>query len=109
MIRKFTQCKNTKERMALLTETGVAGWTEGELNTIMKIFGMQIPEGTTKEDKWELIMMSLESKEAAAEAALGYKVFADVQEVMGFAEEELAHLSDLGAYIKVCGENVAQA
>ena len=109
MIRRFTMCKNTKERMELLKDTGLAGWTEGELNTIMEIFGMKIPEGATKEDKWELIMMSLASKEAAAKEALGHKVFADVEEVMEFAEEELAHLSDLGAYIKVCGENIAQA
>lgn len=92
----------------MLVNTGMADWAEGELNTVMEIFGMKIPEGASKEDKWELIMMSLESKEAADVEALGHKVFADAQEVKEFAEEELKHLSDLGAYIKVCGQNIAQ-
>lgn len=108
MIRRFIQCKNTKERMEMLVNTGIADWTEGELNTIMEIFGMKVPEGASKEDKWELIILSLTSKEAAATEALGHKVFADAKEVKKFADEELAHLSDLGAYIKVCGENLAQ-
>ena len=65
MIRKFVQCKNTKERMEMLAATGIKDWAEGELNTVMEIFGMNIPEGATKEDKWDLIMMSLKTKEAA--------------------------------------------
>lgn len=109
MIRKFIQCKNTKERLEMLTASGIQDWTEGELNTVMEIFGLKIPEGATKEDKWELIMLSLASKEAAAVEALCGKVFEDVQEVKEFAEEELERLSDLGAYLKVCGENIAQA
>lgn len=108
MIRKFVQCKNTKERMEMLAATGIKDWAEGELNTIMEIFGMKIPEGATKEDKWELIMMSLASKDAADAEALGRKVFADANEVKEFAENELEHLSDLSAYIKVCGEDLAQ-
>ena len=109
MIRKFIQCKNTKERMELLTTTSIADWTENNLNTVMEIFGMKIPEGATKEDKWELIMMSLKTKEAADIAELGRKVFADVKdEVKEFAEEELEKLSDLTAYVKVCGEDIAQ-
>jgi len=109
MIRKFIQCKNTKERMEMLATTGIADWAEGELNTVMEIFGMKIPEGATKEDKWELIMMSLKTKEAADVAALGRKVFADEKdEVKEFAEEELKNLSDLAAYVKVCGENLAE-
>ncbi len=107
MIRKFIQCKNTKERLELMEGSGIQVWTEGELNTVMEIFGMKVPEGAAKEDKWELIIMSLASKEAAAVEALGHKVFADAQEVKEFEEEELQNLSDLGAYIKVCGENVA--
>ena len=110
MIRKFIQCKNTKERMELLAATNIADWTDSNLNTIMEIFGLKIPEGATKEDKWELIMMSLKTKEAADIAALGRKVFADAKdEVKEFAEEELEHLSDLTAYVKVCGENVAES
>ena len=109
MIRKFIQCKNTKERMEMLAGTGIADWAEGELNTVMEIFGMNIPEGATKEDKWELIMMSLKTKEAADIAELGRKVFADAKdEVKEYAEEELEHLSDLAAYVKVCGENIAE-
>ncbi len=108
MIRKFIQCKNTKERMEMLSSTGIGDWTEGELNTVMDIFGMEIPEGATKEDKWELIMMSLKTKEAAAIAELGRKVFADVKEEMEYAEEELENMSDLAAYVKVCGEDLAQ-
>ena len=77
MIRKFVQCKNTKERMALFTETNVNDWAESNLNTVMEILGMDIPEGATKEDKWELIIMSLKTKEAADIAALGHKLFHD--------------------------------
>ena len=80
MIRKFIQCKNTKERMELLAATNIADWTDSNLNTVMEIFGMKIPEGATKEDKWELIMMSLKTKEAADIAELGRKV--------GFLAEE---------------------
>ena len=110
MIRKFIQCKNTRERMEMLAGTGIADWADGELNTIMEIFGMKIPEGATKEDKWELIMMSLRTKEAADIAELGRKVFADAKdENEEFAEEELKNMSDLAAYIKVCGENLAEA
>ena len=108
MIRKFIQCKNTKERMDVLAGTGIADWTEGELNTIMEIFGMKVPEGASKEDKWELILLSLKTKEAANEAELGRKVFADAQEEKEFAEEELEDMSDLKAYVKVCGEDIAQ-
>lgn len=107
MIRKFIQCKNTKERLEMLTATEKNEWTEGELNTVMEIFGMEIPEGATKDDKWELILMSLQTKEAADAEALGHKVFADTKEVKEFTDSELAHLSDLNAYIKVCGEDVA--
>lgn len=107
MIRKFIQCKNTKERLEMLTATEKNEWTEGELNTVMEIFGMEIPEGATKDDKWELILMSLQTKEAADAEALGHKVFADVKEAKEFADNELKHLSDLNAYIKVCGEDVA--
>lgn len=108
MIRRFIQCKNTKERLELLADTGIADWAEGELNTMLEIFGMKVPEGASKEDKWELILLSLTSKDAAEAEALGRKVFADAKEVEEFAEEELSRLSDLGAYIKVCGENIAQ-
>ena len=108
MIRKFIQCKNTKERMEMFAGTGIADWTEGELNTVMEIFGMKIPEGATKEDKWELIMLSLKTKEAADMAELGRKIFTDEKEVKEFAEKELDNLSDLAAYVKVCGEDIAQ-
>lgn len=107
MIRKFIQCKNTKERLELMASSKMQEWAEGELNTVMEIFGMKVPEGASKQDKWELIMLSLTSKEAASVAALGQKVFVDVQEGKSFSDEELERLSDLGAYLKVCGENVA--
>lgn len=107
MIRRFIQCKNTKERLEMLASTHITEWAEGELNTVMEIFGMKVPEGATKEDKWDLIILSLTSKDAAEAEALGRKVFADVQEVKEFSEEDLAHLSDLTAYIKVCGKDVA--
>lgn len=107
MIRKFIQCKNTKERLEMLTATEKNEWTESELNTVMEIFGMKIPEGATKDDKWELILLSLQTKDAADAEALGHKVFADTKEVKEFTDRELAHLSDLNAYIKVCGEDVA--
>jgi len=97
MIRKFIQCKNTKERMEMLAGTGMDDWTDGELNTVMDIFGMKVPEGATKEDKWELILMSLKTKEAADIAELGRKVFADAKEEKEFTEEELEEMSDLAA------------
>lgn len=108
MIRKFIQCKNTKERMELLANTSIADWTENNLSTIMEIFGMKVPEGATKEDKWELIMMSLKTKEASDIAALGRKIFADANEAKEFAEEDLEDMSDLKAYVKVCSEGIAQ-
>ena len=108
MIRQFIQCKNTKERMELIASTTMSDWTENHLGTIMEIFGMKIPEGATKEDKWELIMMSLKTKEAADIAALGRKVFADANEAKEFEEDDLKNMSDLKAYVKVCGENVAE-
>jgi hypothetical protein len=95
--------------MELLAATNIADWTDSNLNTVMEILGMKVPEGATKEDKWNLIMMSLKTKEAADIAELGRKVFADAKdEVKEFAEEELEHLSDLAAYVKVCGEDIAQ-
>lgn len=108
MIRRFIQCKNTKERMELLAASDMQEWAEGELNTIMEIFGMKVPEGASKQDKWELILLSLTSKDAAEKEALGRKVFADAKEVKECAEKELSHLSDLGAYLKVCSENEVQ-
>lgn len=107
MIRKFLQCKNTKERMEMLAGTGIADWTENNLNTIMEIFGMNVPEGATKEDKWELILMSLKTKEAADLVDLGRKVFEDANEKKKFTEKDLKNLSDLKAYVKVCSEDVA--
>ena len=108
MIRRFIQCKNTKERMDLLVSTSISDWTENNLNTIMEIFGMKIPEGATKEDKWELIMMSLKTKEASDIAELGRKVFADAKEELEFDEEELENMSDLKAYVKVCSKDVVE-
>ena len=109
MIRRFIQCKNTKERMELLAATNINDWTESNLNTMMEIFGMNIPEGATKEDKWELIMMSLKTKEAADIAALGQKLFHDTEdEVQKYTKEEMDQLSDFAAYLKAFGENVAQ-
>ncbi len=108
MIRRFIQCKNTKERLEMMANTSLNEWTEGELHTVMDIFGMKVPEGATKEDTWELIMLSLTSKEAAAAEALGRKVFEDAKDAKEYSEEELERLSDLSAYIKVCGENIAQ-
>lgn len=108
MIRKFVQCKNTRERLEMLKNTDIADWGEEELSTILEIFGMKVPEGASKEDKWELIMLSLASKEAMDDEALGHKVFVDAEEVKEYEEEDLEQLSDLAAYVKVCGENVSQ-
>lgn len=107
MIRRFIQCKNTKERLDLMVSSKEQEWAEGELDTVMEIFGLKIPENASKNEKWALIMLSLSNKEAADEAALGQKVFQDVEEAKTHSEEELEHLSDLSAYLKVCGENVA--
>lgn len=107
MIRRFIQCKNTKERLDLMVSSKEQEWAEGELDTVMEIFGMKVPAGASKNEKWALIMLSLTNKEAADEAALDQKVFRDVEEVKKLSEEELERLSDLSAYLKVCGENVA--
>ena len=106
MIRRFVQCKNTKERLELMVASKAQEWAEGELDTVMEIFGLEIPAGASKNDKWALIMLSLTSKEAADEAALSQKVFQDVMEEKTHSQEELEHLSDLTAYLKVCSENV---
>lgn len=103
MIRKFIQCKNTKERMELFLTTNLNDWTENNLNTVMEIFGMNIPEGATKEDKWELISLFLKTKEAADMNELGYKLFHDSKEdVVEHVKEEQNLVSDLNAYAKVC-------
>ncbi len=106
MIRRFVQCKNTKERLELMVSSKEQEWAEGELDTVMEIFGLKAPVGASKNDKWALIMLSLTNKDAADEAALSQKVFQDVMEKKTYSEEELEHLSDLSAYLKVCGENV---
>ncbi|MBP3569443.1 MAG: hypothetical protein J6K04_09800 [Lachnospiraceae bacterium] len=105
MIRRFIQCKNTKERLDLMAASNEQEWAEGELDTVMEIFGLKVPAGASKNEKWALIMLSLTNKEAADAEALGQKVFQDVEEVKTHSEEELEHLSDLSAYLKVCGEN----
>ena len=107
MIRRFVQCKNTKERLELMVASRKQEWTEGELDTVMEIFGMQVAEGASKEEKWAMIMLFLTNKEAADIEALSQKVFQDVEEVKMFSEEDLEQLSDLNAYLKVCGENIA--
>ena len=104
MIRRFVQCKNTKERLNLMAASREQEWSEGELDTIMEIFGLHIPEGISKTEKWALIMLALTNKEAADEAELNQKVFHDVEEVKLYTPEELKHMSDLVAYLKVCNE-----
>ena len=108
MIRRFVQCKNTKERLELMVSSREQEWAEGELDTVMEIFGMKIQEGASKAEKWEMIMVSLTNKAAADMEALGQKLFQDVQERNSYSEEEMEHLSDLSAYLKVCGENEVQ-
>ena len=34
MIRRFIQCKNTKERLAMLESTQIQDWTEGEVGLL---------------------------------------------------------------------------
>jgi hypothetical protein len=104
MIRRFVQCKNTKERLNLMAASNEKEWAEGELDTIIEIFGLHVPEGVSKTEKWALIMLSLTNKEAADEAALGQKLFHDVEEVKLYTQEELKYMSDLVAYVKVCRE-----
>lgn len=105
MIRRFVQCKNTKERLDLMVASNEKEWAEGELDTVMEIFGLKVPEGASKSEKWALIMLSLTNKEAADAVALEQKVFQDVEEAKSYADECMEDLSDLGAYLKVCKEN----
>ena len=96
--------------MELLAATNITDWTESNLNTIIEILGMTVPEDATKEDKWELIILSLKAKDAAEIANLSCKVFADVKdEDVEFADKEFKNLSDMAAYLMVCGGNVAEA
>lgn len=107
MIRRFVQCKNTKERLNLIAASKEQEWAESELDTVMEIFGLKISEGASKMEKWTQIFLALTNKEAADEAALGQKLFHDVEEKTYFAEK-LEHLSDLSAYLMVCGRNEVQ-
>ena len=52
--------------------------------------------------------MSLKAKDAADIASLGRKLFTDANEAKEFDEEDLEDMSDLKAYVKVCGEDIAQ-
>ena len=106
MIRRFIQCKNTRERLELMASTQMQDWTEGELDTVMEIAGLKMSAGASKEDKWQMILLALSNKDVIAERALvgEAKVFQDVEEAM-VADEELEKVSDLAAYIKVCQEN----
>ncbi len=108
MIRRFVQCKNTKERLNLMAASKEQEWAEGELDTIMEIFGLKIPEGASKVEKWAQILLALTNKEAADEAALGQKLFHDVEEAKTYSTEKLERLSDLSAYLMVCGRNEVQ-
>ena len=40
MIRRFIQCKNTKERLELMAASKEQEWAESELDTVMEILGM---------------------------------------------------------------------
>ena len=102
MIRKFIQCKNTRERLNLMVSSKEQEWAEGELDTVMEIFGLKVPEGASKKEKWDFILLSLTNKEAADEAALDEKVFKDTNEEKTFYTEEMNNMSDLTAYLKVC-------
>lgn len=106
MIRRFIQCKNTRERLELIASTQMQDWTEGELDTVMEISGLKLSAGASKEDKWQMILLALSNKEVTAERALvkEVKVFQDVEEELE-TEEELSKVSDLTAYLKVCKAN----
>ena len=103
MIRRFIQCKNTKERLAMIESTQIQDWTEGELDTVMEISGIKMSAGASKEDKWQMILLALSNKEVTAERAIAgeAKVFADAEEEVELSEE-LGNVSDLTAYIEVC-------
>ena len=105
MIRRFIQCKNTKERLDLMASSKEQEWTEGELDTVIEIFGLKIPGDASKKEKWAWILLSLTNKEAADEAALAQKVFRDSMEEKNFYTEEMESLSDLTAYLKVCRQS----
>ena len=95
MIRKFVQCRNVMERIAFFTATNANDWTESSLNTVMRILGMDVQEGVTKEEKWELIVKTLKEKETTVIAAFGDKLFHE-------DEEEVREFED---YVKVYGLN----
>ena len=92
MIRKFIQCKNAMERIMFFTATNANDWTESSLNTVMRILGMDVQEGVTKEEKWELIVEALKEKEAIVIAAFGDKLFHEDEEEVRAYEN----------YVKVC-------
>ena len=105
MIRRFIQCKNTKERLELMAASKEQEWAESELDTVMEILGMKVQGNNSKEGKWAMIMLFLTNKAAVVGKDLSQKLFKDVEEGKSHSEEELERLSDLSAYIKVCHEN----
>ena len=102
MIRRFIQCKNTKERLDLMASSKEQEWTEGELDTVIEIFGLKIPEDASKKEKWAWILLSLTNKEAADAASLKEKIFSDAKNEKIYYTEDMKTLSDLKAYLKVC-------
>ena len=104
MIRKFIQCKNTKERLAMIESTKMEDWTEGELDTVMEISGLKLSSGASKEDKWQMLLLALSKKDVTTEREIASetKVFRDVNEEADEDAEEAEKVSDLKAYIDAC-------
>lgn len=105
MIRKFIQCKNTKERLEVMASSKMQDWTEPELDTVMKIFGLKMSSGASMEDKWNMILLALSNREVTQEREIGMeeKLFQDTDGVV-LSDEELGNVGDLTAYIKSCQE-----
>lgn len=103
MIRRFIQCKNTKERYEMIASTQMQDWTEGQLDTVMEIVGVKMSEGASMEDKWNMILLALSNKDVTTEREFvkAEKVFQDAGEEVELSEE-LEKVSDLAAYVKVC-------
>ena len=59
MLRKFVQCANVNERLAMVSGENAAAWSAEELDAAMKIVGATADKDT-KEAKIQAIMKALE-------------------------------------------------
>lgn len=65
MLRKFVQCANVNERLAMVSGENVEAWSSEELDAAMKIVGATA-DANTNEAKLQAIMKALEKNASEA-------------------------------------------